>query len=307
MHTKTDLAPGVYPDTPEEVYFRWPAVSKSRLEPLMKSPLHCKWAQDHPSEPTPAMTIGSAVDCLVFEPEEFNGRFAVAEQCQALTQKKERCSKRGLKRFYDNSESNKYSWRCNSHFYPPQFKPSKIDVLTDDQSSAAYAIAKAVHDHPTASTLIHGCDEVQLSLVWRENNLLCKGRLDGFSTELKTVIDLKTCTDASPDAFARQVWNLGYHRQAAMYLRGCSANGIEARHFVIIAVETEPPYAVAVYTLTERTLGPFMSPAEYGNHQLLRLLDLYERCQATGKWEGYPIAPQALALPAWAMGKVERE
>ena len=200
---------------------------------------------------------------------------------------------------------------------PPEAESSTerglTKILTDDQSSTAYAIAKAIHNHATASALLNSCDEKQLSLVWRENNLLCKGRLDGLSAELKTIIDLKTCNDASPEAFARKVWDYGYHRQAAMYLRGATANGIDVKHFVIIAVETEPPYAVACYTLTERTpsalgrMGDSLSPAEYGNHQLLRLLDLYEHCQLTGKWEGYPAEVQPLMLPGWAMGKVERE
>ena len=99
MHTKTDLAPGVYPDTPEEIYFRWPAVSKSRLEPLMQSPLHCKWAMEHPSAPTPAMTLGSAIHCLTFTPGLFNERFVVPEQCSATTKKGERCTKSGTNRF----------------------------------------------------------------------------------------------------------------------------------------------------------------------------------------------------------------
>lgn len=308
MHAKTDLAPGVYPDTPAEEYFRWPAVSKSRLEPLMKSPLHCKWAQDHPSEPTPAMTLGSAVDCMVFEPAEFNKRFAVAEQCADTTKKGVQCSRLGT--FQSGLTGD--SWFCAQHFKSYSatgFDANTKEVLTPDQSSTAYAIAKSVHDHPTASTLLHACDELQLSLVWQESGLLCKARLDGLSTELKTIIDLKTCADANPEAFSRKIADFGYHRQAAMYLRGATANGIEAHNFVIIAVETDPPYAVAVYTLTERTgdKAPYtLSPAEYGNHQVTRLLDLYERCEASGKWPGYEDKPVAISLPKWAEMAIER-
>jgi exodeoxyribonuclease VIII len=179
-------------------------------------------------------------------------------------------------------------------------------------------MAKAVLNHDGAKVLLDSCEETQLSLVWRENNLLCKGRLDGLSSELKTVIDLKKCQDASPDAFARSIATYGYHRQGAMYLRGATYHGIDVKNYVIIAVEESEPHAVALYTLTERQpLAPFaswrdtksvsLSPVEYGNHELLRLLDLYERCEATGEWPGYAEQPVPISLPGWVMSRIERE
>lgn len=294
----------------EEEYFKLQAVSNSRLQPLLKSPAHCKWAMDHPSEPTAAMVLGSAVDCLVFTPKQWNERFAVAEQCDEFTQKGTRCSFNGAFRFHNET------WRCSAHAkkYAILNQPDVgFTTLTPDQSSTAYAMAKAVLNHPGASVLLAACEEFQLSLVWRENNLLCKGRLDGLSSELKTVIDLKTCADASLEAFSRKIADLSYHRQAAMYLRGCSFHGIEAQNYVIIAVENEPPHVVALYTLTERPFLntdrgslPTFTPVEYGNRELLRLLDLFERCEATGIWEGYPAQPMPISLPGWVMARMER-
>lgn len=74
-------------------------------------------------------------------------------------------------------------------------------------------VLEATASYPGASILLNACEETQLSLVWRENNLLCKGRLDVLSSELKTIIDLKTCQDASREAFSRKIADLGYHRQ----------------------------------------------------------------------------------------------
>jgi hypothetical protein len=95
MNAPAQVLEGVFPDLSESEYFAIPAVSNSRLQPLLRSPAHCKWAMDHPSEPTAAMQLGSAVDCFVFSPTIFNQRFAVAEQCCAITQKKDQCSKMG--------------------------------------------------------------------------------------------------------------------------------------------------------------------------------------------------------------------
>lgn len=304
------LQPGVYSGMPEEEYFRLPAVSNSRLTPLLKSPAHCRYAMDHPKPPTDAMILGSAVDCLVFSPTLFNERFAVAEQCSRATQKGPRCSKNGVSKVFGEPV-----WHCSQHLTAGFRYHKDFTVLSADQSSTAYAMAKVIHDHEGAKTLLRCCEEFQLSLVWRENNLLCKGRLDGLSTELKTIIDLKKCQDASPEGFAKSIAQYGYHRQAAMYLRGATYHGIDVKNYVIIAVESEPPNAVALYTLTERpprtvsnaheTFGR-LSPVEYGNHQLLRLLDLYERCEATGKWPGYAEQPVAISLPKWAEYQIEK-
>jgi hypothetical protein len=308
---KAELIPGVYPNVPEDEYFRWKAVSHSKLSPMAgKTPAHCKYAMDHPKERTDAMTLGSAVDCLVLSPTLFNDRFAVAEQCAAMTLKAERCSKTGVIRL----NSVNPHWYCSQHATGKTIENLPYTKLTPDQSSTAYAMAKSVLDHPGASVLLAACEETQLSLVWRENNLLCKGRLDGLSSELKTVIDLKTCADASPEAFSRKIADFGYHRQAAMYLRGCSYHGIDVQNYVIIAVENEPPHAVALYTLTESVPSGVvwspksqLSPVEYGNHELLRLLDLYEHCEATGEWPSYPEKPVPISLPVWVSQRIERE
>ena len=301
---------GVYPDMPEDQYFKLEAVSNSRLTPLLKSPYHCRYFIDHPEPPTAAMTLGSAVDCLVLTPTLFNSRFAVSSQCVAPTQKGQRCSKNGQARF-TNGLGTPY-WYCTQHFSHSVIPPDNVKVLSKDQSDTAFNMAKSVLNHPGASVLLAACDEIQLSLVWRENNLLCKGRLDGLSTELKTIIDLKKCQDASPEAFSRCIATYGYHRQAAMYLQGATYHSIDVKNYVIIAVEEPPPHAVALYSLTERGNTIFthvaqLSPVEYGNHQLLRLLDLYERCEAKGEWPSYPASPVPISLPKWAEMSIERE
>jgi len=258
------------------------------------------------------MILGSAVDCLVFSPAIWNERFAVAEQCGANTKEKKRCSKRGTSMIAGNAEHGPV-WHCSTHVvFGVEYE--KIETLSEDQSSTAFNMAKAVLNHDGAKVLLDSCEEFQLSLVWRENNLLCKGRLDGLSTELKTVIDLKKCQDASPEAFSRCIATYGYHRQGAMYLRGATYHGIDVKNYVIIAVEEPPPHAVALYTLTERSSSEWKnalvrhpSSVEFGNTELMRLLDLYERCEATGEWPGYAAEPVPISLPGWVIQRMERE
>ena len=108
------------------------------------------------------------------------------------------------------------------------------------------------------------------------------------------IVDLKTCKDASPDGFAKHVANFAYHVQAAHYLDGFEAlTGGKAAGYVWIAVESEAPHAVAIYTADAEMM-------ERGSLQRTKALDLIATCRHEGKWPGYPVEVQRISLPAWA-------
>jgi hypothetical protein len=71
------MTPGIYHNIPFEDYRRWPAVNQSTLKEMTRSPAHARAAMDRPRKATPAMLLGSAVDCLVFEGDSvFRRRFS---------------------------------------------------------------------------------------------------------------------------------------------------------------------------------------------------------------------------------------
>src|SRR5204862_162890 len=61
------------------------------------------------------------------------------------------------------------------------------------------------------------------------------------------IIDLKSTYDASPDEFAKSMWNQGCFVQAAMQQDGVAAITRKIRPYFWLAVEKEPPYACALY------------------------------------------------------------
>ncbi|MEK6880139.1 MAG: hypothetical protein AABY22_11045, partial [Nanoarchaeota archaeon] len=67
---------------------------------------------------------------------------------------------------------------------------------------------------------------------------------------------------------------------------------------VFIAIESEPPYEVAVYRLMEAAI-------EYGELEIRNLLLEIAKCQKTGIWPGYADEVQDIALPPWAWSKIE--
>ena len=62
------------------------------------------------------------------------------------------------------------------------------------------------------------------------------------------ISDIKTCQDASPEKFNKDIQNRNYHIQAYFY---CFMLGIDPSRFRFIACETNPPFAVEVYKLDD--------------------------------------------------------
>jgi hypothetical protein len=163
-------------------------------------------------------------------------------------------------------------------------------------------MAAAVLGHPIAAQLVRGRGVSELSLVWQhpETGLTCKGRLDRLVSfaDWSWIVDVKTSRDASPRAFAADCARYGYHRQLAFYRSGLEELRPAPRRAAIVAVEKEPPFAVAPYELTERAL-------DQGDRENATALATYRECSDTGVWPGYSNGLELLELPPWAVDRLE--
>ena len=251
-------------------------VSKSWIDKAAKSPLHLRHYLDAPPmEPTPAMVLGSLTHTRTLEPDKTFLEFAVAPKVDRRT----KAGKAEHAEFLEMSEGK--------------------TVVTEEQFHLASAMARSVKSHPVARGLLtNGIAES--SVVWHDklSGLLCKCRPDymhATDTALgTTVIDLKTTKDASPRAFAKAIANFRYHVQSAFYLDGVSAaTGVDMDAFLFVAVENEPPHAVAVYAADDMMV-------EIGRDEYRRDLAVIAECQASGQWPGYADEITELSLPAWA-------
>jgi exodeoxyribonuclease VIII len=291
--------PGIYRDVPMEVYHRWNAASNSRLTKLDRSPAHLKAYLDQPSEDSKALRVGRAIHTTVLEPDTFDRTFVVTTKCLGTTQSGARCDKNGRDYF-----GAMYGWRCGIH-QKGLGTPDETQLpLSEDEYQMAMAVRRAVQRHRSASGLLSGAGDTELSLVWRHSvtGVLCKARPDRFSPWLPdgAIVDLKSTRDASYLAFAKAIFSYGYHRQASLYLDGARVLGLEAAHFVFAALEKEAPYAVATYRLLE-------SAIEAGAEQLVRRLNVYDECMQSNVWPAYPDEVQDIALPDYAWKMIEEE
>jgi exodeoxyribonuclease VIII len=129
---------------------------------------------------------------------------------------------------------------------------------------------------------------------WRdaETGLECKARPDYLRAD-NIYIDLKTTDDASHEEFSRSVAKWAYFRQAAFYTDGLkAATGRDLAGCVLIAVEKEPPYGVAVYVLDDTAI-------EFGRLKYKQALYTIAECRKRNEWPGYPTETQTIVLPGW--------
>ena len=74
------IAPGIYHDLSNEQYHSGPGVSKSQLDDIAESPATYIWRKNAPvdTEKLQALDMGTALHCLLLEPDEFDSRFIKA-------------------------------------------------------------------------------------------------------------------------------------------------------------------------------------------------------------------------------------
>lgn len=256
-------------------YCAMQGMNNSKLGMLKRCPAKFKWLLENERNDTDSLKVGRAIHCAVLEPEKFNQEFLCLPDIDRRTTK-------GREMYAELVSQN----------------PTKT-ILKPDDFHMALDVATSIRSNVHANYLLDGAyTEVTLDWVHEETGVQCKARVDAFNEELGILIDIKTTLDASRSGFPRKLFAYGYHRQAAYYLTGMEANDQAAKHFVFVAVEKEPPYAVGIYRLSDQTIQ--LSKQE--NDALLRL---YAECKRTGSWPGYTQGIEDISLPDYATNTLE--
>lgn len=191
-----------------------------------------------PSGDSDAIQFGRLVHTVILEPEKLD-RFAVLD-AEIVGVKAD-----GSKA--DNPRNTK-AWR-DAAFKAERDGLTVVDART---LTKAQAMAQAVQNHPEAGRVLAAATEHEVSMFAdHPTGAPVRGRLDLLGPDF--VADVKTCRDADPAEFGRVIEKLMYHVSAANYLDIARANGIDAREFLFICVETEPTlggeYRVSVIEL----------------------------------------------------------
>jgi len=259
-------------DLSNDDYHAHEAIGSSGIKDLLKSPAHFKHWKNYQASKTPALVLGSAIHSIVLEPDLFKRDYIKAPKF-----------------------AGKGAMQAKEEF---MLENAQKIVLNPDQWDICFGIRESILRHSKAEALLSD-GEVEHSYFWADkaSTIDCKCRPD--YKRKNVLIDLKSTSDASPDAFRHSINRYGYHISAAFYLDGVNHFPDHlVEHFVIIAVEKTPPYAIALYTLDEATI-------DVGRQQYRRALEIYASCLEEDNWPDYPDEILTMALPSYAFPQEE--
>lgn len=250
------------------------AVNFSTLKYLSWSPLHYRFACDHPRPSTAPMRLGTATHMAILEPARFDRKYVVYEP-----------------EVGDSSRRGTKAWEAFADAHKGQV------ILKQPEYDAATRMRDAVRSSPEAMRYLRKGD-AEVTLVWqdKETGLWLKGRVDWISQSVADVIaDLKTAGDVRPWAFQSAYARMQYHAQAAMYGDGLEAITGRPSYHKCVAIESVEPHDVVVYDV----IG---EPLEQGREAYRGWLTQLVECRQKDEWPGLsPGAELSLRLPAWAV------
>ena len=218
--------------------------------------------------------LGNAIHCAVLEPHKFLDY--QPSTCREMQYNGAICGNKA----YIRSEGLWYCFRHGQNYEPDSDQPYTCDK---NEIEICNKVKEAFDNHSGVKTLLSSEMKNEVSLVWTDEktSLECKCRPDILSIENGIVLDLKTTSKSvHPMVFQKYAVQEGYIHQAGFTKLACENLGINLNNYYIVAVETNPPYCVAVYQLDEDDI-------DWAKQELLEGLNILDSCMKSGDWFGY--------------------
>jgi hypothetical protein len=164
-------------------------------------------------------------------------------------------------------------------------------------------MAAAIRRHKDAGPLLApGMGIPERSIYWTDpaTGVRCRVRPDWLIVrpEITAIVDLKTTTDANPEACSKAIESYSYHQQGALYIDGVQAAGLapEGARFFYVFQSKKAPYLITVRELADQD-------QDIGRARNERALRIYADCVANDEWPDWtgPVdtIPQ-IGMPTWA-------
>jgi hypothetical protein len=271
-----------------DVYHDLDAISRSEIVLINRSPAHYWAAKLDPErkerEPTPAMIAGQILHTCILEPGKFDDQFVVlpADAPNRPTSRQRNAKKPSKATveaitFWDGWEE------LHGH----------KTLIQAEQGEEYRKISAAIHGHSELAPFFEG-GKPELTFIADDpvTGLQVRCRPDWMCKigEKLVVLDFKSCDDARPFPFARSAANYGYFVQAAFYMDVIEWAYRPADHFLIVAFEKKPPYAIKIYEPTDAAI--IQASQEYRV-----ALDTIKTCIESHSFPAYPTEIEALDYP----------
>ncbi|MFH7524086.1 PD-(D/E)XK nuclease-like domain-containing protein [Aeromonas sp. A5] len=255
-----------------EEYHAGPGVSKSQLDDIAESPATYIWRKSAPvdNEKLKALDMGTALHCLLLEPDAFKERFIIAPEFNRRTNA-------------GKAEEAEFLASCAE---------LGKTVMDAEEGRKLQLMRDSVMAHPDARWLLEQEGVYESSLYWIDPDTeeLCRCRPDKKLRNFPILADVKKVDDMA--RFERHVEEFRYHVQDAMYSDGFHEIYGEWPDFIFIAVSSSIEcgrYPVRVRPLEQEW-------KESGQDLYRRDLRKFHECRVNNDW--HDLIP--LIRPAWA-------
>jgi exodeoxyribonuclease VIII len=266
------IKPGLYLDLSNKEYHTGPGISKSGLDLIAANPSAFKWQKNAPvdKDKLAALDMGTALHCIMLEPEEFADRFIIAPEFNRRTT----AGKADKKEFLANCANT-----------------SKT-VMTAEEGKALDIMRDSAMAHPTVRWLFEQEGNNEVSIFWEDDETaeLCRVRPDRMLKDQPVIVDVKKVADM--DRFDRHVEEFRYHVQDAMYCEGYYKHfGVWPKFFFVAISSTISAgrYPVDVFDLTPDW-------KETGAELFRKDLNTYHQCKQSDDW----VHVHTIQRPRWA-------
>lgn len=256
---------------PWSAYLALDAVNWSSLKHMDDSAAHYLYHLHNPTPETAAQTIGRYVHAAVLDPDHLAADFVVW-----------------------NGDRRGSDYKA--------FAAANADktILRAADLDDAEGMIEALRARADVRDLLDGavCEH---TVTWTdpETGLACKSRPDLVRLDRRVLADLKTTRSTEIRRFGADIARFMYHGQLAHYAHGIEvALGWVPERVTLIAVESSPPYDVAIFDLEPDTL-------DAGREKRDNLLARLHEAVKANHWPGRHAEPVKLNsnnLPPWIFG-----
>ncbi len=251
-------------------------LSYSSLKAFIKSPQHFVHYKVEKSTPTPAMLLGSILDCSILTPDKYEGKYKVMPEFPAKTKTQPL-----------TIAVQKINW-MQTH--------KGVTPITLAQEYSVKKMKESLLDNETTAPYFEQKGKIQHEIFWsdKDTKLEFRGFIDKLHDDY--IFDLKKVADGSSQAFMRDAIKYNYPLQAAMYQLGMKRLFGE-KPFIYICVESTAPYAVSVFRASKEYL-------EYGYNEYKKACGRFKFCKDNDLWDqsyefNSALGYHNLDLPAW--------
>lgn len=260
-----------------------PSISSSGLRTIeAKTPLHY-YATSYlnpdrlPEEPKDHFSFGKAAHTLLLGEEGFRDQFVTRP-----------------------GEWDSWRTKASQEWKAAQIAAGRTVLNPQDVVAIRHIANQLAADPLVQSGILQG--KVEHSLVWQDKitGVWLKSRPDVIPSADGVLVDLKTTTDASPEAVVNSIKTYGYALQGALAGMGMEAVlGVQMTDFVLVWIEKSSPYAVNISPVDSEWIY-------WARRQLRRAIDTFAKCVETNEWPGYSGEATAF-MPPWLKKRFEEQ